>query len=142
MSIRSVCTWCTCLAVASVLVARGALADEKAACLDASSKGQTLRDQHKLVEARQQLRVCAAGGCPSVVQTDCAAWLADVEKAIPTVVLAAKNGAGADLFDVKVSVDGQPLASRLDGQALPLDPGPHAFRFEGADGRTSTPRCS
>jgi hypothetical protein len=88
---------------------------------------------HKLVEAREQLRVCAAAACPAVVQSDCAGWLADVDKALPSVVVTARDGAGADLVDVKVSVDGQPLLSRLDGQALPMNPGSYTLHFERAD---------
>jgi hypothetical protein len=122
------------LAGAAIIAPRSSFADDKAACLSASSKGQTLRDQHKLIEARQQFRLCAAGGCPSVVQTDCASWLSDIDRAVPTIVLSAKNGSRADLFDVKVSVDGQPLAAKLDGQALAINPGPHTFHFEEADG--------
>jgi hypothetical protein len=124
------------LIIPTLLMVTGtpAFADDKAACLDAASKGQRLRDQHKLVEAREQLRVCAAAGCPGVVQTDCAGWLADVEKALPSVVVTAKDGAGADLIDVKVSVDGQPLVSKLDGQAVPMNAGPHTFHFESAAG--------
>jgi hypothetical protein len=119
---------------ATLLLTAAARADDKASCLDASSKGQTLRDQHKLLDARQQFRLCAAAACPSVVQTDCASWLADVDKAVPAVVLSAKNGAGADVFDAKVTLDGQPLASRLDGRAIDVDPGRHTFHFELADG--------
>jgi hypothetical protein len=122
------------LLVPTALVATAALADDKAACLDAASKGQRLRDTHKLAEAREQLRVCAAAHCPAVVQSDCANWLADVEKALPSVVLSAKTAAGADLVDVKVSVDGQPLVSKLDGQAVSMNAGPHTFHFEGVDG--------
>jgi hypothetical protein len=125
---------CALLFVAATLVSTAAFADDKAACLDAASKGQTLRDAHKLVEARQQLRICAAATCPAVVQTDCVGWLADVEQALPSVVVSAKSGAGADLVDVKVSVDGQLLSSRIDGQAVAMDAGPHTFHFEGADG--------
>jgi hypothetical protein len=129
--------WIVALSVLVPLVClggRAARADDKAACLDAASRGQRLRDNHAMVEAREQLRVCAAAGCPSVVQTDCAGWLADVERALPTVVVTARSGAGADLVDVKVSVDGKPLVSRLDGRAVPMDPGSHSFHFEGADG--------
>ena len=111
-----------------------ALADSKAVCLDAASKGQTLRDDHKLIEARQEFRTCARRECPAAVQSDCAGWLADVEKALPTVVLSAKDAGGADSLDVKVTIDGQPLASKLDGQATPVNPGPHLFHFESADG--------
>jgi hypothetical protein len=109
-----------------------AVAQDKAACLDAASKAQSLRDAHKLVEAREQLRVCASVGCPGVVQSDCGNWLVEVERALPTVVVAAKSPAGADLFDVRVTVDGAPLASKLDGQAVPINAGPHTFHFESA----------
>ncbi len=123
--------------LADGLAATPAFADDKAACLDAASKGQRFRDTHKLVEAREQFRICAGAQCPAVVQSDCATWLADVEKALPSVVLAARNGAGVDLADVRVSVDGQTLVSKLDGQALTMNAGTHTFHFEGADG-TST----
>jgi hypothetical protein len=111
-----------------------ALAGDKAACLAAAASGQNLRDAHELVEARDQFRLCAAAGCPAIVQSDCAGWIEAVEKVLPTVVLSAKNAAGADLFEVTVSLDGKPLAARLDGQAIPIDPGPHAFHFEAAGG--------
>jgi hypothetical protein len=121
-----------CAALA--LAVMPALADDKAACLAAAASGQKLRDAHALVEARDQFRRCAAAGCPAVVQSDCAGWVEAVEKVLPTVVLSAKNAAGADLFEVKVSLDGKPLAARLDGQAIPIDPGAHAFHFEAAGG--------
>jgi hypothetical protein len=119
------------LLLSSVLAATVAHADDKAACLDATSKGQKFRDAHKLVEAREQFRLCAAAHCPSVVQTDCASWLVEVDRALPGVVVTAKNAAGGDLFEVKVSVDGQPLLSKLDGQSVPMNAGPHTFHFEG-----------
>jgi hypothetical protein len=118
----------------AVVATRTAMADHKAVCLDASSKAQSLRDAHMLLEAREKLRVCAAAGCPAVVQTDCATWLAEVETALPTVVVTAKTGAGVDLVDVKVSVDGQPLVTQLDGHAVPMNAGPHTFHFEAAAG--------
>jgi hypothetical protein len=111
-----------------------AAAQDKAACVDAASKAQKLRSEHSLVEARAELRVCSSAACPTAVQADCTGWLTEVEGSLPTVVVSAKNRSGADLFDVKVSVDGAPLASKLDGHAAPMNPGPHAFHFETADG--------
>jgi hypothetical protein len=49
--------------------------------------------------------------------------------------LIAKNAAGSDLVDVKVTVDGAPLATKLDGLAVDVDPGAHTFAFEAPDGR-------
>jgi hypothetical protein len=118
----------------TALVTTVAFADGKAACLDAASKGQRFRDNHKLVEAREQFRVCAAAGCPGVVQSDCASWLAEVDRALPSIVVTAKNGAGADLVNVKVSMDGQPLMPKLEGQAVSMNAGLHTFHFEGEDG--------
>lgn len=130
----------TILCVTGALWTSSALADgappDKAACLNASNQAQTLRDAHKLMEARDQLRVCAQQACPGVVQKDCLTWLDAVEASLPTVVVTAKDGAGRDLFDVKVSADGQPLTTKLTGDGLPMNPGPHALHFESADGAT------
>jgi hypothetical protein len=111
---------------------------DKAVCLDAVSKGQRLRDAHRLVEAGKHFRVCARVECPAVIQSDCANWLADLERTVPTVVLSAKDDSGRDLVDVTVSVDGQPLVGALDGQAVAVNPGLRTFRFEGPDGAVAT----
>jgi hypothetical protein len=50
-------------------------AADQAACLNASSQGQTLRDGHKLIAAREQFQLCANASCPGVVQKDCTMWL-------------------------------------------------------------------
>src|ERR1700752_3565225 len=94
------------LALALATWAAPAVAQDKAACLDAASKAQKLRSAHSLVEARAQLRICSAASCPTAVQADCAGWLIDVEGGLPTVVVSDKNRSGADVVDVKVSVDG------------------------------------
>ena len=73
------------LGASATLATTAALADDKAACLSASQQAQNLRDAHKLVEARAQLRVCARKECPAVVQRDCLTWLGEVERSLPTV---------------------------------------------------------
>jgi hypothetical protein len=110
---------------------------DKATCLDTASQAQDLRDAHKLLAARDRLRVCAQEACPAAVQRDCLKWLDAVEQSLPTVVVTAKDGAGRELLDVKVTADGQPLASKLTGDALPMDPGSHTLHFETPDGVTA-----
>ena len=124
------------LLASATLATSAAAADDKAACLSASQQAQTLRDAHKLVEAREQLRACARKQCPAVVQKDCVAWLGEIERSLPTVVVTAKDQAGADLADVKVTVDGSPLVDKLDGSAVPMNPGMHTFHFASSDGTT------
>ncbi|HEY5240728.1 MAG TPA: hypothetical protein VIJ22_04645 [Polyangiaceae bacterium] len=117
-------------ALVASLIAADARAQSKEECLDAFETAQHLRASGKLIEARDRLQVCGGAQCPALVRDDCAAWESEVLTAIPTVTLAARDGAGSDLLDVTVSVDGVRLTERLDGRAVPLDPGVHTLRFE------------
>jgi hypothetical protein len=53
-------------------------------------------------------------------------------------VFAAKDTAGHDLSDVRVTMDGTPLLQKLDGSAIPVDPGVHHFVFEAKGYRVSS----
>jgi hypothetical protein len=100
------------------------------ACIAASEKAQRLKNDGKLSEARDQLALCSADNCPSIVRTDCNKWMGEVLAALPSVVLAAKDAAGKDIVEAKVLVDGKVVAQSLDGRAIKIDPGVHLFRFE------------
>jgi hypothetical protein len=119
------------LPLAMSMLAKPARADD-AACIAASEQGLTLRRQGKLQDALKQLAACADPSCPGEVKAECANRIADVDKAMPTLVLAATDGSGNDLRDVKVTMDGVPLLTTLDGRPVSIDPGQHAFHFETA----------
>jgi hypothetical protein len=120
------------LICAAVIIPAPAMADRLSAdqCATAAEQAQPLRDAGKLRMARDRLLECTRPECPSVVRTDCTKWLADVDAAMPSVVVSAVDSAGADVDDVRVIVDGNPLASRLGGKEIAIDPGTHRFRFE------------
>jgi hypothetical protein len=101
-------------------------------CLSASDTFISLRNQHKLQAARAQALVCAAPSCPAEVRTDCARRVAEINAAIPSIVFEAKDPAGNDLSAVRATLDGKVVTEKLDGTALILDPGEHAFTFETA----------
>ncbi|WP_437594296.1 hypothetical protein [Sorangium sp. So ce1000] len=125
------------LAVAAALSLAGARADAappKQACAAAYERAQGLRRAGRLIEARDALVACSQPTCPAAAVADCGPWLAEVEQSLPSVVVAAKDAHGRERLDVRVLVDGRPLAAALDGKALPVDPGPHTFRFEPAAG--------
>jgi hypothetical protein len=116
--------------VASTLPGREAAAagpDPRLACVEASERGQTLRDQRHLREARAAFVSCARPICPEVVQRDCSAWLTSVDASVPTVVVRALGLDGQDLFAARVTIDGAPFLEKLDGSAAPLDPGKHVI---------------
>jgi hypothetical protein len=117
------------LALAAGAFCNTARADDVDACVSASEKGQDLRDQGHLRSARALFVTCAAERCPTVVQKDCAAWLSAVDAKLPSVSVHARDGTGRDLTDVRVLVDGETLATQLDGRAFDVDPGSHTFRF-------------
>jgi hypothetical protein len=101
-----------------------------AQCLAASESSLGLRNQHKLREARAQLLICSDASCPADVRNECIRQVAAVNAAMSMIAFDVKDAAGNDLLAVRVTVDGRPIADRLEGTAFPLDPGPHAFTFE------------
>jgi hypothetical protein len=104
-----------------------------AECLTASEASFALGGQHKLRAARSQLLVCAASTCPADVRQECLRRIDATNAQIPTIVFAAKDVSGADLTAVRVTMDGELVADRLEGTAISVDPGEHTFTFEAPD---------
>lgn len=98
-------------------------------CLSATESSLTLRNQHKLRDARAQLLICSAATCPSDIRQECVRRVAEVNAAMPTIVFEVKDAAGNDLTGVRVDMDGGVLAEHLEGTALSIDPGAHTFTF-------------
>jgi hypothetical protein len=113
---------------------RASAQTHKKACAAAYERAQGLRRDGKLLEAREALIACSQPTCPAAAVADCGPWLAEVEQSLPSVVIAAKDASGRERLDVRVLVDGRLLATVLDGKALPVNPGPHTFRYEPAAG--------
>ena len=101
----------------------------KQQCVKANGDAQVLRTAGRLGEARAQLESCGDASCPDLVRADCLQRLDELERAQPTIVFDVKDASGADVSDVIVTVDGKPLASKLTGSALRVDPGDHQFEF-------------
>jgi hypothetical protein len=101
-------------------------------CLAASESSLKSGNEHKLRAERSQLLVCAAASCPADIRRECVRRVDEVNAAIPTIIFEAKDGTGGDLSAVKVTIDGEVLAERLEGSAISIDPGEHTFVFETA----------
>jgi hypothetical protein len=107
-----------------------ASADAGQACVKAFEKGNDLRDGGALRAARAQFVACAADACPKAMRVDCARWLDEVDAALPSIVVGAKDAQGTDLFDITVRVDGETIENIQAGRPVVLDPGPHIVHFE------------
>ncbi len=107
-------------------------ADTVAACISASTDGQTLRKEGKLLAAREQLLACARPACPAVIRSHCVRWAAEMDPLIPSIVVRAQDPHGVDLIDARVAIDGK--AAKLDGNPVQLDPGGHTVVVEKHEG--------
>lgn len=105
-----------------------------AVCGDAYARAQQLRNDRKLLQARDALRICAQPTCKDFIIKDCTSWLDQVQASLPTVVPVAADETGTPLAGVKVSMDGQVLLEKVEGRSVEVDPGAHTFTFERPDG--------
>lgn len=110
-----------------------ARAADKAQCLKAYESAQHQKNSGRLRASRSNLLVCVEPECPDLLRADCSAWLAEVERGMPTVVVVARSGA-EEIGNARVLVDDELFAESLSGSALEVDPGRRVFRLE-APGR-------
>jgi hypothetical protein len=99
--------------------------EDKRACVAASTKGQTDRDEGRLIEARQEFLTCARDECPGIVRKSCGDWLADIDERMPSVVVRVQDASGTDMTDVRLTIDGGSV--ELDGRPVTLNPGQHTL---------------
>lgn len=131
------------LTVALTLATVPAVADEldtKRECAAAHERAQRARMAGRLVDAHAAALSCARDACPAVVRSECATFVTEIESALPTVLFDVRDEAGSSILDADVAVDGVPLAQRLAGRPIPLDPGVHAIRITASDGRVHEER--
>jgi hypothetical protein len=119
---------CTAAVVPEAMAADPTTAD----CLTASLASLKLGNEHKVRQERAQLLVCAADSCPADIRKECVRRVDEVNAAVPTIIFGARDLNGNDLSQVKVTMDDEVLAERLEGTALSIDPGAHTFVFETA----------
>jgi hypothetical protein len=121
---------CSFVLLACSTLSRSAFAQSKTECIDAYEQAQSLRMDGHLKAARDQLLVCNQPACPVLARDDCSRWLAEVQAAMPSIAVAAKDAAGKDVVDITVQLDGERVLDALFGRAFQIDPGVHALRVE------------
>jgi hypothetical protein len=98
-------------------------------CARPAERGQRLRNEGKLLEAKPLLVDCSAPTCPAIIRVACERWVDDVVSATPSVVVRARDAFGVPVSDVAVRVDGAQVVERLDARPILLDPGSHRFEY-------------
>ena len=98
-------------------------------CITAAESGQQLRTSGRLHEARKSFGLCTASTCPAVIRRDCGRWVDELEALIPTISVKLVDGAGNEVAEGRVIMDGEPFSRSADGHATAIDPGPHRFSW-------------
>ena len=109
-------------------VASAAPPPTKQQCISANEEAEKLKKKGSLRASRASLLLCANAACPRIVRDDCAARIAELDSAMPSITFTAKNGA-QDTTAVSVTMDGEALAKEVDGKPITVDPGEHTFTF-------------
>ena len=133
MPVTMLRTFALVLTVVAVPTTAFAQGDAQSACDAAFTASDVAVRDHKLVAARDQLKICARAVCGERMAADCSKQLVALESQVPAVVLRAENG--GQPTDASVLVDGKPLVDHVDGRSVDLDPGARTFTFVLADGR-------
>jgi hypothetical protein len=107
-------------------------ARENPICVNAYKQGRLLERAARLHQAKDSMLKCTKLICSAALRKECMAAVEKLERDAPTVVLEVTDDRGSPVTNVRVSMDGRPLVSRIDGRALPVDPGFHEFTFENA----------
>ena len=111
------------------------------ACSAAFNAASGREQEGHLRSARWFLLQCAKASCGGVAKK-CAAGASRLASDLALVVPVVTDSSGAPLVDVVVKVDGEQIATRLDGRSLAIDPGLREISFSaragGASGRDVT----
>lgn len=112
------------------LASPGTARADAASCTQAHASAQREQKAGRLKAASQQFMACGSDEtCPERVRNDCVERYAAVEKLVPTVILSLTDAEGKDVPSAQVYSNDTLLTSELDGRAIALEPGRHAFRF-------------
>jgi hypothetical protein len=101
-----------------------------AACVVAWRNADKLAKVGQLRSAKTSMLKCAHHTCGTVLHKECSRRVAELENDTPTIVPVVKDEDGNAVSDVDVVMDGEVVASGIDGRAVMVDPGTHEFTFQ------------
>ncbi len=111
-------------------------------CASAWREGASLTRQGKLRQAMEWMLKCAQATCKPVIRKECTARVTAIEADIPTIVPSVVDASGKAMSEVQVEMDGELLASHIDGRGIPVDPGDHMFTFKTDKGAIGTTKAN
>lgn len=117
------------ICIAATLSCDGVAAQPKSGreCAQLHEQAHSLRQDGKLIEAREMFTQCTLSVCPAIIRTECTKTSEKLANSVPSILLVVKRG-DLEVDEAEVTVDGRPLEGGLDGRAKELNPGRHTVR--------------
>ena len=96
-------------------------------CVEAHDNARVLMLEEKWLEARDGMKRCQAPACPLAVRSDCAAWLEEVTRILPTLLVVVERDDDG-IARVELDIDGKSV--ELPNPPAPIEvlPGTHLVR--------------
>jgi hypothetical protein len=98
-------------------------------CVSAYRTAVKLEQASHLREAQKAFAACARVTCDQFMRKECMSQHNQLDSDIPSVVPVVTDASGEPVVDVRVTMDGEVLTSKIDGRAVAVDPGIHEFSF-------------
>ena len=105
-------------------------AKENRACVAAYKKGAQLTREAKFHAAKDSMSLCTKLICSAALRKECMSRVEQLTLDAPTLVPEVTDDRGRPVTDVRITMDGKPWVAKVDGRAMPVDPGLHVFTFE------------
>jgi hypothetical protein len=112
-------------------IAGAARAQAPKECLASYEAAQRERLKHDLESAKRELLVCQKPECPEVLRRDCTAWLAELERTEPSIVIVTRAG-DKIVTDATIALDGKILPTDASGP-IRVAAGKHRLEVESID---------
>lgn len=96
-------------------------------CVEAHDNARVLMLEEKWLEAREGMLRCQEPACPLAIRSDCAAWIDEVARVLPTLLVVVErddDGRAA----VALEIDGKKLELPNPPRPIELLPGTHLVR--------------
>jgi hypothetical protein len=113
--------------LATLAIATSASGVTRADCDSAFEAAQRLRRVSRLQAAEREAVTCAGLSCPTWMQKECAGWVEEIRRALPSIIVRVLGPDGCDVDAARYSLDGE-VPATVDGKPLALDPGQHTIR--------------
>lgn len=99
-------------------------------CEASLSHAKQLTDSGRLRDSLAEFAQCTLPKCSEAIRQECSQLLDATKSRGPQVVFDVKDSQGVDAHDVRIEMDGELLAAKIDGSPLSVDPGLHRVTFQ------------